>query len=314
MSDINYLFFGIASEYVLNPLYQHMCKQGLRCIEIDLLNALDARNILKSLKEKPVVFITSAHVFFDQYNLATIQKHDIDIISPLEIMDYLNPIKSFIMSHDLSTLFHDQDMPWLDLFDTLLIPLPCPIDLLSHPQVVNVGWIKRATSVQPVNEHGPHTVGFALSDFFTACIPIGPAKTYEIWAPILKQGVTIKFPYWHQHSEFEQFFIDKGVNVFNSKSNISEFIDMHSIIISNTFSSVNSEAAFAGREIINILNPDTAALQKKKFGGLPNIRFMTIEECADYVTHLNNQKVPLKLVPPQIKPFDFELATKLIVQ
>jgi hypothetical protein len=313
MSDIHYLFFGIASEYVLNPLYQYMAKQGHQCIEIDLLATSEVRPILKALKGKPVVFITSAHVFLDQYNLATIQQHDVEIISPLEIMDYLNPIKSFIMPHDLSTLFHDQDLPWLDLFDTLFVPVSIPVTSWSNLNVVDVGWIKRTTPVQPINENGPHSVGFALSDF-TACIPLGPKKTYEIWEPILTQGVTIKFPYWHHDKEFEEYFRAQGAKVFSSQLSISEFIDMNSIIISNTFSSVNSEAAFAGREIINILNPGTAVLQKMKLGGLPNIRFMTIEECTNYISQFKQKNAPLKLVPPQIKPFDFELATKLIVQ
>lgn len=311
MVDIYYLFFGIASEYVLNPLYRYMCEKGFSCIEIDLLHTSNVREILKSLKGKPIVFITSAHLFLDSYNLSTIQQHNVEIFSPLEIMDYLRPIKNFIVPHDLTTLFHDQDMHWLDLFDCLLIPLPCPAYLLPYPHVINVGWIKRAKPVLPVAEEEHPKIGFALSNF-TTYIELGPKKTYKIWEPILKQGVTIKFPDWYQDKEYEQYFLQQGASVFPSKKDISEFIDLHNIIICNTFSSVNSEVAFSGRQVINILEPETAVMQKEKLNVLPNIRFMTFEESVRYISQANKKNISLKLVPPQIKPFDFELTTKVI--
>lgn len=315
MRETSYLFFGFAAEYVLNPLYRHMSQLGYDCIEMDLFFAKDVKGTLKSLKDKRIVFINCAHLFFDQMNFSTSYQHDEEIISPLEIIDYLKPIKSVYIPHDLSQLFHEQERPWLDIFDWLLIPRPKPSYLYAHSRVINVGWIKRSQAVNPVSESIQRSVGFAFSEY-EFHRRLGPEKTYELWEPILNQGITVKFPHWKDTTLFEDYFKSKSVNIFPSTSSLSDFIDMHGIILSNGGSSVNAEAAFSGRKTINILfNDFNEKNQKQTLGFLPNIEYLSIDNCSQFIqsVYAGNRYFEV-LTPPIMQPFDFNQVVPLLTE
>jgi hypothetical protein len=315
MSNVCYLFFGFASEYILNPLYQTMHQMGLDCIEMDLFTAKNVKQTLSSLKKRPVVFINCAHLFFDAANFSTSYQYKGEIISPLEVIDYLKPIKSVYIPHDLCQFFHEKERAWLNLFDLLLIPHAMPSYLYSHPKVVDVGWIKRSKPVYPVTKEISRSVGFAFSEF-EYHRRLGPEKTYEFWSTILKnQKIVIKFPHWQETDVFEDYFRKKGVAVFPSTVNISDFIDQHGIILCNGSSSVNSEAAFSGRQVINILYNDyTLQSQKRSLGLLPNIQYLNIQNCATYLSQIHDKNTFEILMPPLVKPFDFDKVAQLLTQ
>jgi hypothetical protein len=315
MSNTCYLFFGFATEYVLNPLYQYMRQQGFHCVEMDLFTAQNIKQTLRSLKNTPVVFINSAHLFFDQMNFSTSYQYKGEVISPLEVIDYLKPIKTAYIPHDLSQLFHEKERAWLNLFDLLLIPHSIPSYLYSHPNVTNVGWIKRNKLVRSVTDEISRSIGFAFSEF-EYHRRLGPEKTYESWKPLLSQDISIKFPFWHETNRFEDYFSRKGVKIFPSTGLLSDFIDHHGIVLCNGNSSANSEAAFSGRHVINLLYDNyTEQSQKHSLGFLPNIRFLTIEAAADYIKRVNESQDNLgTLTPPLIKPFDFDKVVQLLTQ
>lgn len=314
MAPVHYLFFGFASEYVLHPLYQYLQKAGLNCIEIDLFTTKNAGEIIQSLKGKPVVFLNSAHLFFDRTNFATSYQYQGEVFSPLEIIDYLKPIKSACFPHDFSQLFHEQERQWLSLFDVLFIPRACPPYLASHPQVVNVGWIKRSNPVAAVTEELSYKAGFAFCDY-EYHRRLGPEQTYALWRPILEKGVSVKFPHWYEIDRFESYFKAQGVNIFPSTASLSDFIDMHGVILCNGASSVNTEAAFSGRKIINMLYGDyTEESLRESIGRLPNIDYFDVNTCATYLDNLKENNHYYKtLTPPQIKPFDFKLVQEMLV-
>lgn len=313
MSNVNYLFFGFASEYVLNPLYKHMQNLGHQCVEIDLFQTDKARAIIQSLKNKKVVFVNSAHLFFDKVNFATSYQYDGDVISPLEIIDYLKPIKSIYIPHDLSQLFHSSENAWLNMFDHLLVPRTFHSPLVTPEKVLNVGWIKCAQAMTPVSAENSRAVGFAFSDF-EYHRRIGPEKTYECWQKILDRGVPVKLPFWQGSDEFEAYFRSKNVNIYPATASLNEFINANGVILCNGASSVNSEAAFSGRKIINILyNGYTESMQREAIGMLPNIEYLTIAECAQYIDAVRQDgSYHKELTAPQIKPFDFKSTVELL--
>lgn len=314
MSKTNYLFFGFAGEYVLQPLCQYMQQQGFNCTEIDLASAKNIKNTLKSLKQQPVVFVNSAHVFFDAENFQVSYQYVGEIISPLEVIDYLQPVRSVYLPHDLTDLFHKDELPWLSLFDYLLVPVSHPYCLqLYHTDIVNVGWIKRNKAVVPVNEKNALSVGLALSEF-EYYRRLGPEKTYDMWSSVLQHNVVVKFPHWKGAEIFEDYFRKKNVTIFPHAANISDFIDSHGIVLTNSLSSVNSEAAFAGRKVINVLDRVHGDPQTE-LRHLPNICFMDIETCSRYLSCIHQERdEAMSLTLPQVKPFNFELATKVITE
>lgn len=309
-NEITYLFFGYSSEYVLNPLYEHMKSEGFSCIEMDLSKGSDHKKILTSLHRRPVVFITSAHLFFDNVNFQDVCTYTDKMISPLEIMDYLQPIRSYFIPHDLVSFYHEHEISWLTLFDSILVPT----DLITipHHSIHNVGWIKRKTLPRPFASDDPLAIGFSLSGLSVFRI-LGLEASYHMLYPILSKNVSIKFPAWHETDKFENYFREKGVTVFPSTKTSSEFIDNNSIIITNLTSSVTAEAAYAGRSVLNIYTDHYAEnLQWEELRHLPNVHFLSIDEAPNFIEKIQKGEILLKPEPAQIKPFDFDYVTKLI--
>lgn len=314
MSKVTYLFFGYACEYVLNPLFQYMQKLGYSCVELDLFFNNNALQIIKSLKNSHVVFINSAHLFYDKENFnAGYQYYSDNVISPLEVLDFLKPIKSIHVPHDLFELFHKQEIAWLDLFDMIFIPFDMPHYSFLGNTMIDVGWIKRDKKIYSQSYDNSVAIGFAFSDF-EYHRRLGLEKTLEIWKDILLKNVTIKFPLWNEVEQYEEYFSMNGVSVFPCNANISDFIDKHHIILANGLSSVNAEAAYAGRLVINVVPSNFDSIYiKNRFKNLPNIQVMSINECIQYIDDIQKNSNKLPNLKSVIKPFDFELAIKNIV-
>lgn len=315
MADkVTYLFFGFAAEYVLHPLYQHMQEKGHLCVELDLYSAQNPMEILSSLKDKPVVFINSAHLFFDKENFKTSYQHEGVMFSALEIMDYLRPLKSIYIPHDLTDFFHDDELPWIDLFDKLLMPMANFPYRFPATDIVNAGWIKRNQPVASIAAEHAKSIGFAMSEF-EYYRRQGTEKAYATWQPILNQTTSLKLPLWKESDHFEKYLSERQINIFPSAGNLSDFIDTHALILTNGLSSVNSEAAYAGRTVINMVDEERCSMAevKNELSHLPNIQFMTIDECQNYLAELHSgkQAIPLSTTP-LIKPFDFALAMEHI--
>lgn len=315
MTKPTYLFFGFAAEYILHPLFQHMQNEGHQCIEMDLYVMRNAMQTLRALKGKPVVFINSAHLFFDRVNFNYSYQYDGEMFSPLEVMNYLQPIKSIYIPHDLTDFFHPDELPWLDLFDKLLLPMPTFSYDYPSTQVKSVGWIKRNKSVAAQPSNPQPQIGFAMSEF-EYYRRQGTEKMFATWGNILEQNIKLKLPHWKESDHFEHYLIKKNVSIFPSTANLSDFIDAHHVILANGLSSVNAEAAYAGRHVINIVDSARCDMieMRKKLNHLPNIQFMTISECENYLRALQQNEVALPTpAAPLIKPFDFELAVNEIL-
>jgi hypothetical protein len=307
-----YLFFGCASEYVLAPLRLHMERQGYKTVEIDLFENRACGEVLRALHGTPVVLVNTAHLFYDQVNFDEACGPIGEIVSPLEVIDYLSPVRSIYVCHDLVDYFHERELPWLDLFDHLLIPGRCPPYLRFHGGVVTAGWIKRAARAAPPADDAPRRVGVALTDLAQYGTE-GPEVAYEVWRTVLEQGVACKLPHDPGADAFEELFRARNVVVYPSDRSISDFIDGLGIVVTTGLSSVNAEAALAGRLVINVTDipPGAPSDDFRPLRPLPNLRFMTLAECSELVARVKLGAAPIRTVPPQVLPFDFDLATRI---
>lgn len=188
-----YLFFGIIDEYVLNPLYVEMKQRGYNCIELDIAKEKSPKKIIENLKSDyagRIVFITSAHLFLDKKNMDLQRRFYDEVLSPLEIIDYLKPIKNIYYPHDLMDGFTHYDRRWFSLFDVYLSPLPVNAHGGNFCEVVNVGWIKKNRPTPPVRDGIP-SFGHAFSEslFYYAK---GGDYFYKTFKKIWDLGVKVK--------------------------------------------------------------------------------------------------------------------------
>lgn len=302
-----YVFFGCWVEYQLHPLYVYMKEQGYNCVEIIPDLCSDMRKELLKLNAGEYVFITSAHVFLDEtYELY--QNSSMNL-SALEAMDILHPVKSVYYPHDLTTLIHKYDVPWLNsIFDIILFPVDGYAHLACQGKpVYNIGWIKkhgnigRGTKLQ---------AGHGLGDwtFYREVLDI----MYDTFRSVWEQGVIVKA--FELNERCEQTFWEKNnINYIHPSKSIFELIDSCEIMLTNGLTSVNIESALSGRFTINMLD-DLAArsLLESFFKGLPNLKIMKVNEASE----LLREYYKGSFIPPQgedlLKPFDFKRAVELI--
>jgi hypothetical protein len=305
-----YVFFGGWIEYTLHPLYEYMKGQGYNCVEITPLSCQDMKKALFELNTGEYVFITSAHVFLDETYKE--YKNTPFNLSALEAMDILRPVKSVYYPHDLATLVHDFDIPWLDsIFDTILFPLDGYAHLARYGKpIYNVGWIKKCNKIKKGIRF---QVGHALSEREHYRDTIGLDRMCDIFREIWEQGIILKSGVLKDWEQDMNFWEQKNVKYINPAKSIFELIDSCEIILTNALTSVNLESALSGRFTVNMLDGIfDRAEHEKYFNGVPNLKIMTISDTADLLKEYHRGEY----VPTQgediLKPFDFKRAVELI--
>ena len=101
------------------------------------------------------------------------------MISVIELIDFLKPVYSVFYPHDMESFVHCSEIPWLDLFDMIMLPYTHNLyyRLLGCCQRVEVvGWMKKQREVHPaIDQENP-----VYSPVF---FPSNIITFYENWGP-----------------------------------------------------------------------------------------------------------------------------------
>ena len=312
MNDMIYLFTGYASEYSLRPLEKYMREKGYHTIELDFSNNRDANEILNKLKGKDIVHITSWHFFLHKDYMVNYgyEQPDAQIYSPLEIMEYLRPKKSFFYPHDLGVFFHPIETKWLDLFDAVLLPYKNNEYYLasSFTDVIEVGWIYKRKLVKPRANvadirilYMPSNLSYMLKHFDSY------KETYQ---PLFDLGIDIKpFCYGGIERLVDVWRNEKNVNLLNMDLKLFDIIDDYDIIVSHNESSVTYESSLSGKATVALQdNADRAAIIPE----FANLKKLGIKEAADYLAAIREGKEQYVTAADRLKPCDFETVLKIL--
>lgn len=306
VKNIQYIFFGAWIEYSLNPLYLYMKEQGYNCVEITPRTCSDMKKAIIELNSKKNIFISSAHVFLDESYKA--YQNTPYNLSVLEAIDILKPVKSIHYPHDLATLVHENDIPWLNsIFDIILFPLDGYKHLSYHGKpVYNVGWIKKQIKT---NSGERNKVGHGISDLYHYKTIIGLKSMYDIFREIWEQGVIVKGTSIGWHKIWDKY----NVKYIDSTKSIFDLINTCEIMLTNALTSVNLESALSGRFTVNMLDGIfDSQTHEKTFRGIPNLKIMTIDDTAELLkAYYKGDFIPDK-GDDVLKPFDFKRAVELI--
>lgn len=298
----------------MTPLYQYMLDNGYDCVEVTPYTSSNMLHDIHNCKNRDVVLIVNDHFIHDE---AYLEKRDgvfSNALSLLEAIDILKPVSSVYYPHDLAYILHFVDMPWMSsVFDLLLFPF----DGFAHTgylgaEVYNVGWIKKHSKLSGGKRF---QVGHALgSTNWMRLFGGGAEGYYERFASIWNQGVIVKA---HENfaQEYSSVFKLHGITEFNSKDSVFKLIDNCEIMLCDNTSSVHYESALSGRFTISVLEGATSLEEhENSLHGLPNLQIKTIEETDELLkTYYKGDFVPIQ-GEDKLKPFDFELAVKLITK
>ena len=316
-SDVLFLFYGYGCEYSLAPLAKYMRDLDYNVMELDLLYINDIGDKLSNIKGRKVVFITSWHLFFDKTNFDLFIRTDksVDVLSPLEVMNYLRPLKSIYYPHDLTDFLHEQEWSWLDLFDAVMVPYKNNDYYLMkrYTNVFDVGWIKKINSTKKVQNKREHLRIVHFPSHSAYIKSFSPAQYYEQWKPLFSTGVEVKFPLIGGLDEYKKILDDNKIKIIDSNKTVFDIIDECDIIIATGSSSVLYEAGLSGRPVISVLDGALSVEQYNEI--LPNYEWLyklEINEATELINEVKQGNKVLRSGEDMLKPMDFAFAESLL--
>lgn len=304
--DPLFVFWGYGSEHVLGGLQGHIASLGFDTL------ALPDPNLSKTaeaelLATREFILLTSSHFARDAQTLKVMYPEITAGLAPVEIISRFAPLASIYYPHDLATPLVTIETQLINLFDLVLWPTQ---HFGYHPrpkQIETVGWIGYPD--EPTPSPSPLGPVFLFSDFCTHREKFGLEGTLNKLAPVLRQGVAIKFPFWPGHQEFEKRFSDAGFDVIPAQESTGRTMLQTSVVVSNSISSISVEASYMGRPVINLREPYLPrGLQDEFIAGLAGCQIVNYEEFASACAN------PPKAPPLRVKPFSNEAATAAILK
>ncbi len=313
-----FLFYGYGCEYSLSPLARYMKDNNHNVLEIDLLKTKNVYDLLKEIRGKDIVFITSWHMFFDKMNFDFFVSGDKDreVMSPLEVIDFLNPSRSIYYPHDLTDFMHEQEWTWLDLFDAAMVPFKSNDYFLmkKYTRIYNVGWIKKTKQTTRYERAGKNLRTVYFPSHTSYIKSFSPEEYFMMLEPILNAGAKIKFPQIGGLDRHKNMLADKGAEMIDASKTVFDIIDDCQIVISTGSSSVMYEAGLSGRPVITIMDGVMSPEQYNEV--LPDYSWLykcNFSEAAALIEDVRNGKKSLYYGEDILKPMNFALAEKIVI-
>ncbi|MFR5411825.1 MAG: hypothetical protein ACLTJE_10705 [Enterocloster bolteae] len=311
----SYVFHGYGGENSLMPLVQFMESKGHQVLIIDDQKSTYNRNELyyrlENLKrQSKIILISSAHLWFDEFNYHYLFGKNFNMISVIELIDFLKPAYSVFYPHDMESFVHSSEIPWLDLFDMVMLPYAHNLYyrlLKLCRRVEVVGWIKKQRPVHPEIDHkNPlYSPVFFPSNIITFYERLG-AKGYADWfRRFTGSGIPLKMP--AGDVGVTSILSQEGYQFLDSSQSVYDVMAGHNLIIGSGHSSIIFEAAFSGIPVISLLDgvfPDEEYL--KNLSGIKGIYPMHPEELLEFIKDINTRHILLEGGPDILMPFDFE--------
>lgn len=250
-----YLFFGYGSEYVLSSAAGYLAGKGEDVMEIDMLSCPDYKECIRKISGREIVFITSAHVWADSYIFEKFYYKN-NVVSALEVMDYLKPVKSYFYPHELGCFFHQSEKAWMDLFDGILLPFRnndyYELSAQGLP-VYEIGWIKKKKKFN-YQTSTKQMILFAPSGVSDEIKAIGEKGIVSGMARYVDRSVKFKYPVWEGYDELIAGLRGEGFTVLDSRAGLDDLLEETRLVIGNRDSSIIFEAANCGFPTVSLSN------------------------------------------------------------
>lgn len=269
---------GVGSDYVLAELCNHLRFSGHDVTELDFGQLLGgADDLINPFIDKNAIYITSSHtnltldvtkILFPQFNAQYP-----NYLSPLEIINKINPKASIYIPHDLLNPFGDaclNEYRFLDLYDYILTPYSphaLQATLGIQTQVIKAGWIKQLQITQSDHSYkksNPPRITLFISLFEHLRWRHGDQGLIDYFAPLLKENVRVKLPVWHDVETIESIFNARfpGSVIPATESSIKVMQDTD-IVICNGASSIHAESVLMGLPTICLLDDEAVLIDEQ---------------------------------------------------
>jgi hypothetical protein len=295
---------GVGAEYPLAGLASWLTRNAaVRCVEVDMATQALEERYQPGADDS--VLVTSCHPFLDGKAYHDFYGVDAPVRSVPEQLAFLRPRRACFVPHDLAEPLKDDELPFVPLFDALLMPDDTWWWLAAYAEVHNCGWIKAAERA-PGERSGvvflPSEIGYYAAR--------GGDVFVERFAPVLRHRPRIKLPVFARSAVIEQALVARGFDVLPAERSTGELIAGAALVVSNALSSVLVEAARAGVPALCLADGVVPVhAQRAAMNRFASVRVVSVEEAGEALER--------GALPPgaerRIQPFDFELATRVIL-
>lgn len=316
--DVTFVFTGFGVEYSLGPLARYMKEHGFKVVELDMSKIENINESLSSLKGESIVYITSWHLFFDAKNFDFYYSTDKKVFSPLEIMDYLKPIKSYYYPHDIATFLHQEEWEWLDLFDAALLPYKNNdyYFIKKYTKVYEVGWIKkwRATKRRETKKdkikilYLPSNIAYHMKKY--------TIEQYgEMYKELLARCDAVKFPSWPGIEQLEYLVKEKGGTIIENEKTLFDVIEDYDLVIATGASGVVEEAYNAGWPVLSVLDDALSEdVYRKMIPVRKEIYVYTLKEAVKFIDEIKGNKRKIDGGVQRVNEFDINKVMQIILK
>jgi len=313
--NIKYIFYGFGSAYSLEPLAKYMHSKEYDVLEMNpASDNFSGYGDLKEIKNKNTVFLTSFHPLLDTENLARSGIKNFNCAAPLEIIDYIKPIKSIYYPHDLTPFYSNDEMPWCNLFDLFLLPYKNNLFYRIKSEccnVLEVGWIKNNKLNKKVDIDNNII-------YFPSNIYYGMDESNRIkWFDYIPRTIPIKTGNVSEakFNKAVELAKNDGYTFLESSLNIFQLIHNSKLIITNGVSSIVTESAMSGIPVVTMLDGiETDESYLKQLPKLDWVYPLKLEEVKNFIIKVQEGKIMLNKGPNLLKEFDFEKAVEAITE
>ena len=309
-----YVFHDYGGENSLHPLARYFEAHQLNTYMIDnQVYPCPKEEVFNILAQKRagrrVVYFTSAHLWFDQHNFEALYPANPDLISALEMMDFLKPDYTVYYPHDLECFFHPVELNWLSLFDLVLLPYKNNLyyQLISRGIKTDiVGWIKKEKEIpfKTDEDWEPYSPVFFPSNIYSFFQTLGAEKYSDWFLQYIPASVPLKMP--GNDMRLYPFLNPKGFTFLDGSKSVYDVMAEHNLIIGSGDSSIIFEAALSGIPVISVLDrvfPDEVYLNSLK--GIKGVYPLHPEEIKPFLEKINSSRTHLAAGPHILGSFDY---------
>lgn len=296
---------GYSSEFSLDPLCDALVARDIPCTRIDMYESGWRGRYRPPTDGREIVLLSSQHASVGRGFFARHHHIDRDVPNLTEAISFFRPVRTFLLPHDLTHPFHDEEALPLAEVTAVLVPDErfwylrrwCPVHIVGWPKLVG-----------PALAAGSSGIVLMPTDV-AAFGRNGPDSFRRAFAGLLRPGIRFKLPDFPGTERLTSILVEAGCEEIPAATSSAEVIARHATIVSNGLSSIVSEAALVGKDVICVeCGMQPVEEQWRAFSSHPNVELVDPADLAEALVSPRRGK----RYAAELAPLDIDLVVSLI--
>lgn len=295
---------GYGSEFSLHPLCDALTARGFSCTRIDMYESGWRERYRPPIDGGEVVLLSSQHPAISRSIVQRRFGFDADVLTLPDTIEFFRPARSFLLSHDLTHSFLDEEVTFMQGLTAVLTPDDRYWYFRRWVPVHVVGWTKLIAPTSLAEASG--VVLMPTDVYFFARMP---ELFRDTFAGLLRPGIRFKLPLFAGTEPLRDILLAGGCEEIPPETDSTSVIARHATIVSNGASSIILEAALTGKDVLCV-NCDIPQLDppERAWSNHENVELV---DPVDLAAALASDRRG-KTWPSELQPLDIDKVVELI--